>query len=1194
MGNIIGDPFEGFVKSQIETRQRALGQVSKISADNLKYYTTKTPWLRLASSVDLSGSLDKDSVLDRLTAVGVDGELIKGNKLSKAFILQGGAISLKDEREATQEDVDAKITDSVGDTIITAGNARQNAGLNYGNGLFNGAYGWGGTGNRGYVPMPGITSAQTTYYNNGALSKATVKIKCFSKEQFQLLDVLYLRPGYTLLLEFGWSVYLNSNADSNRDGVIDDLDLGIGTIQSMDGFKSAPLNFLLNPGEYKGNKDQYKMLKLIADERAKYSGNYEAVYGKITNFKWSFTTDGSYEVEVKLIGMGSIAESLKLNVTQPSKDKIGNVNENGTTPIKSNKKTYKAWLDDAIGPSAAMRVTEGIENVTSDEASGDSPLEKQLNSWPGSARTEMNQKTGGQLALDEKLADINVWAKAEFKKYQDEEEAVAVSNINNNPLLANRDDTKLNKIFYDVQQSAIAVMDRVGAGTDPDGNPATCSFFYTNGVSNGGFLINNTLTGDTMVGGGQKEGKSVYLKFAIVLKIIQENCNLFSNANEDKVPLIKFDFAQEKNSMKFDTNYMSILPPGFSSNPGKCLVEYSKPDGLLDDGNNTDMVGGVLNLTLLKDQHFLVKNNKYIGRLGNVLLNMRFLAEALANASKDEDGSISVLSYIKTILEGINSSMGSRNNFRCTYDEVSGLFKIYDETPQPGLTTSNIDNFAKLNVFGVKKDQGSFVTNISLDAEIPSNFATMITIGAQSNGNNLQGNSLSFSNYNKGLIDRIIPNKVDFTDSSKNEEEISPLQKCLNMYSEKIYYSSNAEKISPFGAMYLLQGKLDGANASTYNFTPSICSDLTENYSSYIQMASGVLTAASKIPNPFFLPFNLNLELEGLSGMRLFQKFRITDDILPPSYEKDSIDIIVKGINHDIDVQSWKTTIDTISVPRFKEPLPPIEPKTNEVVSPKQQQLKKITEKDEVVSDDPLVVRMRITRLVDDGIATLGIMEVLDENGNLLYALPTSERPFNNNKIAVNASNNPSSNDASCIKTGTYLIRNRNSKKHGDHFAVSSDFAKWDSTSYRYSADGTNKMDRGYILIHPGPSAGSLSSAWSVGCILPGFTFNTTTLNSSGNPEGTGTNYWGGRNGASWKESRAAVDKLNGTLYNAGRPTAGGFELEIKNLDGGLQLFFNSTPVKSFLKQIEDATGAGWEAFGRLGNQANPAFAPQL
>ena len=59
--------------------------------------------------------------------------------------------------------------------------------------------------------MPGITNADITFYNNGALSKTTINIKCFSKAQFQLLDVLYLRPGYTLLLEFGWSQYLNNN-----------------------------------------------------------------------------------------------------------------------------------------------------------------------------------------------------------------------------------------------------------------------------------------------------------------------------------------------------------------------------------------------------------------------------------------------------------------------------------------------------------------------------------------------------------------------------------------------------------------------------------------------------------------------------------------------------------------------------------------------------------------------------------------------------------------------------------------------------------------------------------------------------------------------------------------------------------------------------------------------------------------------
>ena len=41
MSNIIGSPFADFVKKQIEVRQKALGQTTNISADDLKYYTTK-------------------------------------------------------------------------------------------------------------------------------------------------------------------------------------------------------------------------------------------------------------------------------------------------------------------------------------------------------------------------------------------------------------------------------------------------------------------------------------------------------------------------------------------------------------------------------------------------------------------------------------------------------------------------------------------------------------------------------------------------------------------------------------------------------------------------------------------------------------------------------------------------------------------------------------------------------------------------------------------------------------------------------------------------------------------------------------------------------------------------------------------------------------------------------------------------
>ena len=41
--------------------------------------------------------------------------------------------------------------------------------------------------------------------------------------------------------------------------------------------------------------------------------NYDGMYGKITNFTWSFNDDGSYDIELKLISHGDIIESLKLN-----------------------------------------------------------------------------------------------------------------------------------------------------------------------------------------------------------------------------------------------------------------------------------------------------------------------------------------------------------------------------------------------------------------------------------------------------------------------------------------------------------------------------------------------------------------------------------------------------------------------------------------------------------------------------------------------------------------------------------------------------------------------------------------------------------------------------------------------------------------------------------------------------------------
>ena len=54
--NFLGLPFDSWVKKQIDTRQEALGQNSNIDEKFLRFYTTKTPFLRLASSINLTNN----------------------------------------------------------------------------------------------------------------------------------------------------------------------------------------------------------------------------------------------------------------------------------------------------------------------------------------------------------------------------------------------------------------------------------------------------------------------------------------------------------------------------------------------------------------------------------------------------------------------------------------------------------------------------------------------------------------------------------------------------------------------------------------------------------------------------------------------------------------------------------------------------------------------------------------------------------------------------------------------------------------------------------------------------------------------------------------------------------------------------------------------------------------------------------
>jgi hypothetical protein len=77
----------------------------------------------------------------------------------------------------------------------------------------------------------------------------------------------------------------------------------------------------------------------------------------------------------------------------------------------------------------------------------------------------------------------------------------------------------------------------------------------------------------------------------------------------------------------------------------------------------------------------------------------------------------------------------------------------------------------------------------------------------------------------------------------------------------------------------------------------------------------GRYTNTDKIKGIGFIPINLQLDIEGLSGIKMYQSYTIDDTLLPPSY-KNKIQFIAKGVSHKIDSNGWTTTLESIVGPK--------------------------------------------------------------------------------------------------------------------------------------------------------------------------------------------------------------------------------------------------------------------------------------
>lgn len=331
--SIFKSTFKPFVVRQISTRQNLLAQQER-GMEFSKYVSGKAPWVRMTSFVDYNNSSD----------------------LAKKYILSGGTLYKYNVKSA-----DGKSTVS----RVTARYGVGGDGASYGGDLSSTQY--------GPRPMPGISQVTTRSLGAyGSLTEATVKFYAWDVQQLEELSILFLRPGYKVLLEWGWSLYLDTSVQGETAKERTNSKT-LNTNYSTFSIENMPFATI---AAFDKNITQDIIYDKLETLRHQYSGNYDGVLGSIRNFEYSLLPNGAYECTTVLISIGDVIDTIKMNDTigvgVPSKDPNAPVS---SLEIKSQfEQLFDAYCKLSPTNTRGLKSNAFIASIDADIKSSDAPF----------------------------------------------------------------------------------------------------------------------------------------------------------------------------------------------------------------------------------------------------------------------------------------------------------------------------------------------------------------------------------------------------------------------------------------------------------------------------------------------------------------------------------------------------------------------------------------------------------------------------------------------------------------------------------------------------------------------------------------------------------------------------------------------------------------------------------------------------
>lgn len=279
--SIFKQSFPKWIKAQLELRQnlQATGTNGNYKSNNALVWNNRQCIIRATSLVDYKENVNLSIREDFSENSEVAFSKLKGSELAKRFILQGGIPYKNNTRNAPFGTVGS----AYGDPLLSS----------YGSNIDG----------YGQVPMPGITTLDiATKSAYGSLRQAKLSFVVHSLRQLEIMELLYMRPGYPILVEWSWSPFIRSNGeiDSLEHRISDDIIFPKGN----------------------GKVEQQTVYDNITNLKKRTEGNYDGFLGFVTNFGFQAREDGGFDCYSEIVSMGEVLDSLKIPSSRTVLNKI--------------------------------------------------------------------------------------------------------------------------------------------------------------------------------------------------------------------------------------------------------------------------------------------------------------------------------------------------------------------------------------------------------------------------------------------------------------------------------------------------------------------------------------------------------------------------------------------------------------------------------------------------------------------------------------------------------------------------------------------------------------------------------------------------------------------------------------------------------------------------------------------------------